>query len=81
VGGLPGFRSSGNLKIGVTLCLVGGNDGRAAETGGYSSGAVVAALSGAFLELSGDVDGQDGGDESGKEGELHDGGLVSNLQR
>jgi hypothetical protein len=54
------------------LFLVGGNDGRTTEPGDDSSGAVVAALSGAFLELSWDVDGQDGGDESGKEGELHD---------
>jgi len=37
---------------------------------------IITALTGSFLEFSGDVDSQDWGDKSGDESELHDEGVA-----
>lgn len=68
---LPSFRSGGHLEVCFTLSLVGGNDGRATETRDNGTSTVVTALTGTFLEFLGDVDGQDRGQESSDESELH----------
>ncbi|KAI6750271.1 hypothetical protein HG531_007536 [Fusarium graminearum] len=63
--------SGGHLEVCFTLSLVGGNDGRATETRDNGTSTVVTALTGTFLEFLGDVDGQDRGQESSDESELH----------
>jgi hypothetical protein len=80
--GLPCIRSSSDLKISVTLSLVRSNNGRATEARDNGSGAVITA-SATLLKFLGDIDGQDRGDESGDESELHgeDIGLISSKSK